>query len=243
MAPGRLDPPIRREQPGRAPYAPMHDAPFMPDDDRADLLTEVAAGAARLIAEDGLDYASAKRRAAADLLGDRAARRALPDNAAVERELRNYLRLFGGETHRQLLVALRATALSWMQDLLQFHPYLVGAVLNGTATEHSDIHLHLYTESAKDVELRLLDRGIAFEAGPAAARSDGVPAALEELSLVITPRDARLPRRIGLVLTIYSVDAIRVASRRAARADDLHPVAASGRADADRLAQLIAAES
>lgn len=214
----------------------------MHEDDRSDLLTEVAVGAARLIAEDGLDYASAKRRAAAELLGERGARRALPDNAVVERELRSYLRLFGGAAHLQRLAGLRAAALGWMQDLAPFHPHLVGAVLNGTATEHSDIRLHLYTESAKDVELSLLDRGLAFEAGAPPARAEGGPAALEELSLVIAPRDDRLPPRVGLVLTIYPTDAIRVAPRRAATADDLHPIAASGRADADRLAQLIAAE-
>jgi hypothetical protein len=215
----------------------------MPDDDRSDLLTEVALGAARLIAEDGLDYASAKRRAAAELVGERDARRALPDNAAVERELRSYLRLFGGEPHRQRLAALRATALRWMQDLAPFRPHLVGAVLNGTATEHSDIHLNLYTESAKDVELALLDQGVAFEAAEAPSRPEHGPAALEALSLVIAPRDDRLPRRVGLVLTVYPTDAIRVAPRRAAGADDIHPVAASGRADADRLGQLLAAEA
>lgn len=215
----------------------------MPDDDRSDLLTEVALGAARLIAEDGLDYASAKRRAAAELVGERDARRALPDNAAVERELRSYLRLFGGELHRQRLAALRATALGWMQDLAPFSPHLVGAVLNGTATEHSDIRLHLYTDCAKDVEMVLLDRGLAFEAGEAPSRAEHGPAALEELSLVIAPRSDHLPRRVGLVLTVYPTDAIRMAPRRAASTDDLHPVAASGRADADRLAQLIAAEA
>jgi hypothetical protein len=215
----------------------------MPNDDTSDLLTEVAAGAARLIAEDGMDYASAKRRAAAELVGERAARRALPDNAAVERELRRHLRLFGGDEYLQRLAALRAIALRWMQDLAPFRPHLVGAVLNGTATEHSDIHLHLYTESAKDVEMQLLDRGLTYEAAPAAGRSEGVPEALEELSLVIAPRDARVPHRIGLVLTVYPTDAIRVAARRSASGDDLHPVAASGRADAGRLEQLIAVES
>lgn len=215
----------------------------MPADDPTDLLTEVAISAARLIAEDGLDYASAKRRAAAELLGERAARRALPDNAAVERELRRHLRLFGGDEHLPRLAALRAVALAWMRDLAAFQPHLVGAVLNGTATAHSDIHLHLYTESAKDVEMQLLDRGLSYDAAPASARAEGAPEALEELSLVIAPRDARLPPRIGLVLTVYPTDAIRVAPRRAAAGDDLHPVAASGRADASRLQHLIAAES
>jgi hypothetical protein len=52
----------------------------------SDLQIEIAAAAARLIAEDGLDYASAKRKAAHEVLGE-GARQTLPDNAVVELEL------------------------------------------------------------------------------------------------------------------------------------------------------------
>ena len=58
---------------------------------------------------------------------------------------------------------MRGVAADTMQALHEFDPHLIGAVLNGTATEHSDIHLQLFVDSAKDVELRLMNLGIDFD--------------------------------------------------------------------------------
>ncbi len=127
------------------------------------LRTELAATAARLIAEEGCEYGQAKRRAAQEILGDEVRRSTMPDNQEVEHELRRYLKLFGGEAHRALLAAMREAAVEIMQTLQEFDPHLIGAVLNGTATEHSDIHLQLFVDSAKDVELRLMNLGIDFD--------------------------------------------------------------------------------
>src|SRR4029077_15467099 len=91
-----------------------------------DLKTAIAAAAARWIAEEGCDYATAKRRAARDVLGDTVASGAMPDNPLVESELRRYLRLFAADQPTQLS-ALRRLALGWMRRLAQFDPYLVGA--------------------------------------------------------------------------------------------------------------------
>ncbi|HVG05827.1 MAG TPA: hypothetical protein VM937_12890, partial [Burkholderiaceae bacterium] len=78
------------------------------------LRTELAATAARLIAEEGCEYAQAKRRAAQEILGEDARRSTMPDNHEVEHELRRYLRLFGGDAHRALLSALRTVAADTM---------------------------------------------------------------------------------------------------------------------------------
>lgn len=199
----------------------------------ADLLTEIAAAAARLIAEGGVDYGSAKRKAAAELGAD--ARR-LPDNAQVEHELRRYLATFEGETHRRRLAALRRQALALMDRLASYAPHLVGAVLNGSATAHSDIHLHLFTDEGKELALRLLDDGVDFDAGPAAPHG----AAQEELHFVVAPRDPALPPRVGVVLSVHARDAIRVAPRHRSADPALHPVEASGRADAQALRALLA---
>jgi hypothetical protein len=207
-----------------------------------DLKTEIAATAARLIAEEGCDYAQAKRRAVHDLLG--ANRRAvLPDNAEVERELRRYLQLFDGSAHLHRLAALRTLALDWMQRLAAFDPHLAGAVLNGTATEHSDIQLHLFVDSAKDVEMALLNDGVEFDVddGP-----DERPRVLERVTFMApVRRELGLPARrtaIGIQLQIYPRDAIRVAAR--AKADrslepELHPVEAAGRASLTAVRRLI----
>jgi hypothetical protein len=128
------------------------------------LRAEIAAAAARMIAEDGADYGSAKRRAAKQVLGENRVRGdVLPDNAQVEEEVRLYNELFFGDTQPARLRRLRALALELMTELAQYSPHLVGAVLNGTAGEHSDIHLQLFCDSPKDVEVYLMNRDISFE--------------------------------------------------------------------------------
>ncbi len=210
----------------------------MPAEHRNDLQTEIAAAAARLIAEDGCDYATAKRKAAAEIVGESGARRALPDNSVVEHELRRYLQTFDGDEHARRLAALRMLALELMQRFARFNPHLVGAVLNGTATAHSNVHLHLFTDSAKDVEIHLMNEGVEFEVEEGGGR--GEPgAALEELQFVITTRQDSLPRRVGVVLSVHDTDAIRVAPRFRSTDPQLHPVEAAGRANSTALNNLL----
>ncbi len=212
----------------------------MPDND---LRTELAATAARLIAEEGCEYAQAKRRAVQEILGEGARRSTLPDNQEVEHELRRYLKLFGGAAHRALLAALRGVAAETMQTLNEFEPYLVGAVLNGTATEHSDIHLQLFVDSAKDVELRLINLGIDFDVDD--GDGDGErPAALERLNFVVPAAagSALRQRRIGIRLHIFARDAIRIAARHkrdVATDEDMHPIEVAGRASLNSVRRLI----
>jgi len=122
----------------------------------------IAAAAARIMAEDGIDdFALAKRKAARSL--GAAQTEALPANDEIEAELRAYLALYQAEEHPQRVAELREIALDAMRALEQFHPYLTGPVLKGTASPYADIDLQLFPESAKDVELFLLERDIAFE--------------------------------------------------------------------------------
>jgi hypothetical protein len=205
---------------------------------RADLTLELAAAAARLIAEDGCDYATAKRKAMEMVLGEAGgARSLLPENDLVESELRRYLRTFGGPRHAALLAELRATALALMEYLAPFNPHLVGAVLNGTATAHSNLHLHLFTDSAKDVEIFLLNEGLRFDVEQAREPAG----ALECIRL-------RLPRRLlagqsapEAVLTVLPTDAVRVASRFRSADPLLSATEKSGRASLAALRALLLA--
>lgn len=205
-------------------------------DDR--LCVEIGAAAARLIAEEGADYASAKRRAARDLLGEGIRRGVLPDNELIERELRRYLETFAADWQPRVQAQLRALALDWMRRLAVFEPRLVGAVLNGTATRASDLHLHLFTDDAKMVEIALLDGGLEFEVDEADADRTGLMETIR--TLVVPPRGADLPPRVGLVLDVHETDALRVAPRHRSTAPGLHPVEALGRADHDQVAALVA---
>ncbi len=209
----------------------------MHDTERDDLRTELAAAAARLIAEDGLDYAAAKQKAAMLIGAKVRSRGSLPDNAEVELELRRYLSTFMPQ-QRAVLAALRQLALQLMQRLARFQPHIVGAVLNGTATEHSDIHLQLFVDNAKDVELFLLEQGVEFQAADGGGRP-GAPA--EILHLLVQPARARgMPARVGIVIEVFDANAIRVAPKYRSAAPDLHPAEAAGRANAAMLAALLA---
>jgi hypothetical protein len=122
----------------------------------------IASAAARLMAEDGItDYHQAKRKAARQL--GISEHTNYPDNAEVETELRAYRSIFMDEENIERLRALRHTALNLLDLLAEFHPYLTGSVLDGTAGEHSHIDIQIFADSAKEVEIFLLNRGMVYE--------------------------------------------------------------------------------
>lgn len=121
----------------------------------------VTALAARLMAEDGMvDFGTAKRKAARQL-GFRQ-QDALPDNGEIEAELRSYQMLFQNDEQQQRLAHLRRNALEVMRDLTPYHPYLGGALWNGTATRGAGIEIDLFTDESKALEMFLLNRGIVW---------------------------------------------------------------------------------
>jgi len=123
----------------------------------------LAQEAARIMAEHGIrDFFVAKRKAA-ERLGVEDGAALLPKNSEIEAALAEYQRLFGGESHLSALHAQRRAALTAMRCLQEFAPRLVGAVLSGTATPHSEVQLHLFADCAESVTLKLLDEGIRHE--------------------------------------------------------------------------------
>ena len=205
--------------------------------DPARLREEIAQAAARMIAEDGADYATAKRKAARQLLGDvRVTGEWLPDNDQIEDEVRAYQALFQSEDQPRILALLRQLAVLALDDLAAFRPYLVGAVLNGTATEHSDVYIQCFCDSPKDVALHLLNAGVDFETSESrhfAGRADvetlsflwrGQWPAAREARLLAGEVRATLGSPVGIHIALYdAVDergAVKAdASGRVARAD------------------------
>ena len=133
-------------------------------DDLQQVRARIAAAAARMIAQDGADYATAKTKAARQVLGvDRPSPNYLPDNLQVEDEVRRYQALFLGPAQAARIRHMRSAALEVMEQLAEFRPYLTGAVLSGTAGEHDDIHLQLFADSAKEVQIWLLNRNVNID--------------------------------------------------------------------------------
>ena len=131
---------------------------------RNDERSRIAHLAARLMAEDGIEnYATAKRKAARQ--AGVADTRQLPTNEEIDEALRVYQTLYVGDAHNERLRELRGQAVEVMRDLERFNPYLTGSVLSGNAGKYADINLQLYTDSAKAVEIFLIDNDIAYRAG------------------------------------------------------------------------------
>lgn len=125
---------------------------------------QLAHQAAKLMAEDGItDHAFAKRKAARQL--GAADTQHLPSNQEVDDALHSYRALYQQGSHPGILRQLREEAFATMHLLAEFHPYLTGSVLSGTAGEHSDINLMLFSDDAKAVLLFLLKHKIEFKDG------------------------------------------------------------------------------
>jgi hypothetical protein len=120
----------------------------------------LAEEAARLMAEHGIqDFALAKRKAA-ERLGVRAGEGLLPSNAQVQERLIERQRTFEPEVHDLRIAKLRLVAANIMGLLDGFRPKLVGAVLEGTATQTSPIELHVFSDSPEAVAAVLEQRGL-----------------------------------------------------------------------------------
>jgi hypothetical protein len=177
----------------------------MQNDPMDTLKSEIAAAAARLVVEEGLEYGPAKRRAAKQL-GVNA--RALPDNDTLEDAVHEYIQIFCADTQPRELAALRRLALTWMERLAPFRPHLAGAVWHGTATRLSDIYLQLFCDDPKSAEIALIEHNVDYEARTVAGFT-GEP--VEALSLSSISRELGEP--IGVHLMIHDHDDLRGALR------------------------------
>jgi hypothetical protein len=130
------------------------------------LRERIAHLAARIMAEDGVDDFGYAKRKAARQAGVRDAK-AMPDNQEVEQALAAYRSIYQQQEHPSLLLQLREHALTVMQMLARFRPHLTGSVLSGVAGRHSDIDIQLFAESAKEVEIFLLNAGVRYRAAQA----------------------------------------------------------------------------
>ena len=123
--------------------------------------TELAAEtAARLIADNHMTWSQARARLAR-LMPPGAK---MPQSSQIESALRSRLYLLEPR-HAELLAALREEAAGVMRGLacLGIESWLTGAVLNGCATEESNIQLECFSDDPKQIEILLLDRGCAWE--------------------------------------------------------------------------------
>ncbi len=194
------------------------------------LRQELAAAAAALIAEEGLDYASAKRKAydrATGGHGSRLAKQDLPSNEEVEDALREYQQIFQSDHQPKRLASLRQKTLALMQLLADFRPMTSGAIVNGTASDHTDIHIQCYADNAKALGFFLLDQSIQSEATTIEGDPRFGRGRQDNLEALVIQWQGELA-----IISVYPETDLRMAQKTDSRGRPL-------RADITTLAQLI----
>lgn len=190
----------------------------------------MAAAAARLVVDEGMEYGPAKRKAAR-AFGRHSVRGVdLPSNDAVEDEVREVLALFHADTQPAELAALRRHAMPWMERLAAFRPHLAGAVWRGTATRLSSLHLDLFCDDPKSAEIALINLGLDYEAGAGPAGRHGEPVPV----LTLASRCDELGETVTVHLHVRDLDDLRGALKPDARGRTL-------RGDLGALRRLLAA--
>ena len=170
------------------------------------LKSEIAAQAARLVVEEGLEYGPAKRHAVKQL--GLPSRTPLPSNDEVEDEVREYIALFCADTQPTELLALRRLAAVWMERMAAFRPYLGGAVWHGTATRLSDIYIQLFCDDSKSAEIALIDHQVSYVPRTVVGfHGESVEA------LSVHAFSPELKEEVGVHLLVYDLDDVRGALR------------------------------
>ena len=174
----------------------------------------IAQQAARMMAEDGInDFAYAKKKAGKQLGVSESS--ALPTNAEIEEEIRLYHNIYNADEQPLELAKLRKAALMTMQLFERFNPHLTGSVLDGTAGKFSQSDIHLFADSAKDVEIFLLSQQIPFDSSEKSYRVSDKPSKDKKEKVRKTVPVFTLETELGLQkLSVFDVDDMRVATKR-----------------------------
>ena len=193
----------------------------------------IAQKAAQMMAEDGInDFAYAKKKAGKQLGVSEAS--VLPTNAEIEEEIRLYHNIYNADEQPLELAKLRKAALMTMQLFERFNPHLTGSVLDGTAGKFSQTNIHLFADSAKDVEIFLLSQQIPFDSSEKSYRVSDKPSKDKKEKVRKTVPVFTLETELGLQkISVFDVDDMRVAVKRTVDGSN------ADRMDIDELKQLL----
>lgn len=165
---------------------------------------QIAAAAARLVVDEGVELGAARRKAAQEVAGRGVRSGELPRNEEVEDEVRAQLRLFHADTHPTELRALRRVAVRWLERLAAHRPHLSGAVWRGIATRRSAIVVDLYCDDPKGAEIDLINQGIRYEAG-----GPGGHGSQDVIVLSVNEHCPELAQPVTLHLLLHDLDDLR----------------------------------
>jgi hypothetical protein len=128
----------------------------------------IAQQAAKLVADHGMNDFDAAKKKAAKMLGVSPLQQGvLPTHQEIQTELEIHQRIFPSAPRETHVHTLRQKALRTMQILKTFKPRLVGMVLDGSATLHSPIHLHVVADTSEEVMIHFINLKIPYDASEA----------------------------------------------------------------------------
>jgi len=174
----------------------------------------IAQQAARMMAEDGVhDFAYAKKKAGRQL--GVSENSVLPTNAEIEEEIRLYHEIYNADEQPLMLEQLRQAALATMQLFERFNPHLTGSVLDGTAGKFAQTNIHLFADSAKEVEMFLLNQQIPYESSEKSYRLSDKPSKDKKEKVRKSVPVFTLETEYGFIkLSVFDVDDMRVATKK-----------------------------
>ena len=121
----------------------------------------IAQEAAKIISIEGIrDFQIAKRKASERLGNSQLG--SLPSNFEIQRAISTFHNTFS-PNHESLINELRHIALEIMEILKEFSPFLTGAVLEGIASTHSPITIHISSDTVESAIMELRNNGIEVE--------------------------------------------------------------------------------
>ena len=124
----------------------------------------------------------------------------------------DHIAVFCADSQAGELRALRELALTWMERMAGFRPYIAGAVWRGTATRLSDIYIQLFCDDSKSAEIFLIEQRVRY----LPRRVTGFHGeAVDALSVhALCPG---LNEEVGVHLLVYDHDDVRGALKPDAR--------------------------
>jgi hypothetical protein len=181
----------------------------------------IAQQAARMMAEDGVhDYAYAKKKAGRQLGASENS--VLPTNAEIDEEIRLYHQIYNADDQPIELAHLREAALATMQLFERFNPHLTGSVLDGTAGKFAQTDIHLFADSAKEVEMFLLNQQIPYESSEKSFRLSDRPSKDKKEKVRKTVPVFTLETEYGFIkLSVFDVDDLRVSTKNTSNSERL----------------------
>ena len=180
----------------------------------------IAQQAARMMAEDGVhDFAYAKKKAGRQL--GVSENSVLPTNAEIEEEIRLYHEIYNADEQPLMLKQLRQAALATMQLFERFNPHLTGSVLDGSAGKFAQTNIHLFADSAKEVEMFLLNQQNPYESSEKSYRLSDKPSKDKKEKVRKSVPVFTLETEYGFIkLSVFDVDDLRVATKSTANGEN-----------------------